>query len=32
MLNNDLRDLGAGGYRRESQYLYIPIGKLKIQK
>lgn len=26
MLNNDLRDLGAGGYRRQSQYLYIPIG------
>lgn len=26
MLNNDLRDLGTGGYRRESQYLYIPIG------
>ena len=25
-LENDLRDLGAGGYRRESQYLYIPIG------
>lgn len=26
MLDNDLRDLGSGGYRRESQYLYIPIG------
>lgn len=26
LLNNDLRDLGAGGYRRTSQYLYIPIG------
>lgn len=25
-LNNDLRDLGSGGYRRTSQYLYIPIG------
>ena len=25
-LDNDLRDLGAGGYRRESEYLYIPIG------
>lgn len=25
-LYNDLRDLGSGGYRRESQYLYIPIG------
>ncbi len=25
-LDNDLRDLGAGGYRRTSQYLYIPIG------
>ena len=25
-LENDLRDLGAGGYRRESNYLYIPIG------
>lgn len=25
-LENDLRDLGSGGYRRESQYLYIPIG------
>lgn len=26
MLDNDLRDLGSGGYRRESRYLYIPIG------
>lgn len=25
-LNNDLRDLGSGGYRRKSEYLYIPIG------
>lgn len=25
-LENDLRDLGSGGYRRTSQYLYIPIG------
>lgn len=25
-LFNDLRDLGSGGYRRESQYVYIPIG------
>ncbi|MDO9208264.1 MAG: hypothetical protein Q7T91_08415 [Sulfuricurvum sp.] len=25
-LDNDLRDLGAGGYRRTSQYLYVPIG------
>lgn len=25
-LDNDLRDLGSGGYRRTSQYLYIPIG------
>lgn len=25
-LNNDLRDLGSGGYRRESEYLYVPIG------
>lgn len=25
-LNNDLRDLGSGGYRRTSKYLYIPIG------
>jgi hypothetical protein len=25
-LYNDLRDLGSGGYRRESQYVYIPIG------
>ena len=25
-LFNDLRDLGSGGYRRESQYIYIPIG------
>lgn len=25
-LYNDLRDLGSGGYRRESQYIYIPIG------
>lgn len=27
-LDNDLRDLGAGGYRRESEYIYIPIGVL----
>lgn len=26
LLNNDLRDFGDGGYRRTSQYLYIPIG------
>lgn len=26
VLKNDLRDLGDGGYRRKSQYLYIPIG------
>jgi len=26
ILENDLRDLGSGGYRRTSQYLYIPIG------
>lgn len=26
MLKNDLRDLGLGGYRRKSQYIYIPIG------
>ncbi len=26
LLNNDLRDLGAGGYRRESRYTYVPIG------
>lgn len=26
LLNNDLRDFGVGGYRRTSQYLYIPIG------
>lgn len=26
VLENDLRDLGSGGYRRTSQYLYIPIG------
>lgn len=25
-LDNDLRDLGSGGYRRTSQYVYIPIG------
>lgn len=25
-LDNDLRDFGSGGYRRTSQYLYIPIG------
>ncbi len=25
-LYNDLRDLGSGGYRRESQYTYVPIG------
>lgn len=25
-LDNDLRDLGSGGYRRTSQYLYIPLG------
>lgn len=25
-LDNDLRDLGASGYRRESRYLYVPIG------
>lgn len=25
-LYNDLRDLGSGGYRRESQYIYVPIG------
>lgn len=25
-LDNDLRDLGSGGYRRTSEYLYIPIG------
>jgi len=25
-LYNDLRDLGSGGYRRESQYVYVPIG------
>lgn len=25
-LDNDLRDLGSGGYRRVSQYLYLPIG------
>jgi len=25
-LYNDLRDLGSGGYRRESQYIYIPVG------
>lgn len=25
-LDNDLRDLGSGGYRRTSQYLYVPIG------
>jgi len=25
-LENDLRDLGAGGYLRESEYVYIPIG------
>jgi len=25
-LYNDLRDLGSGGYRRKSQYIYIPIG------
>ena len=25
-LDNDLRDLGSGGYRRTSQYTYIPIG------
>lgn len=28
MLKNDLRDLGIGGYRRTSQYIYIPIGIL----
>lgn len=26
VLENDLRDLGSGGYRRTSSYLYIPIG------
>ncbi|MBE0513665.1 hypothetical protein [Sulfurimonas sp.] len=26
VLENDLRDLGSGGYRRTSHYLYIPIG------
>jgi hypothetical protein len=26
LLKNDLRDLGDSGYRRESSYLYIPIG------
>lgn len=26
LLENDLRDLGAGGYRRKSEYLYIPVG------
>ena len=25
-LDNDLRDLGNGGYRRTSQYVYVPIG------
>ena len=25
-LYNDLRDLGSGGYRRESKYQYIPVG------
>lgn len=25
-LDNDLRDLGSGGYRRTSQYVYVPIG------
>lgn len=25
-LYNDLRDLGSGGYRRESSYRYIPLG------
>ncbi len=25
-LFNDLRDLGSGGYRRKSQYVYVPIG------
>lgn len=25
-LDNDLRDLGSGGYRRTSQYWYVPIG------
>lgn len=25
-LDNDLRDLGSGGYRRTSQYVYLPIG------
>ena len=25
-LDNDLRSLGRGGYRRTSQYLYVPIG------
>jgi hypothetical protein len=25
-LDNDLRDLGSSGYRRVSQYFYIPIG------
>jgi len=25
-LDNDLRDIGSGGYRRTSEYLYIPIG------
>lgn len=26
LLENDLRDLGSGGYRRKSEYLYIPVG------
>ena len=25
-LNNDLRDLGSGGYRRTSEYFYVPLG------
>ncbi len=25
-LFNDLRSLGSGGYRRESRYIYIPVG------
>lgn len=25
-LDNDLRDLGSGGYRRTSEYFYLPIG------
>lgn len=26
ILYNDLRKLGSGGYRRESEYLYLPLG------